>query len=356
MATSLITTVFAMILLTVLPSLRSCTSLGDGTVEHYSTSEPMKFVVGQSGEEKYTTINEAVAAASMVPEDRRVQIRIRKGVYDEIVIINRTNVELVGDGMGRTIITGNRRVTPTLRTINTATVYATKHAVGFTARRITFRNTAGVGEPAVALHSGADRSAFYRCRFEGYQDTLYAHAGRQFYRACIIVGTVDFIFGNATAVFQNTKIFLRSPQPGAVGSGFITAQSRHDPYDVSGFVLHYCQVWREPGSGPMNVYLGRPWRTYSRVVFMNTYLDESINPEGWSQWDNNTPIPDTVYYAEYRNSGPGSETIRRKMWPGYHLLSEDEAMQFTVRRFLLSGEEQEHWLSAAKVPFFDGLN
>lgn len=83
---------------------------------------------------------------------------------------------------------------------------------GFIGRGITFRNSAGPEKhQAVAVRCGGDFSVFYRCGFEGYQDTLYVHSQRQFYRDCYIYGTVDFIFGNAAVVFQSCNIYARRP-------------------------------------------------------------------------------------------------------------------------------------------------
>lgn len=82
---------------------------------------------------------------------------------------------------------------------------------GFICRDLTVENTAGPAKhQAVALRSDSDLSVFYRCEFAGYQDTLYAHSLRQFFRDCYISGTVDFIFGNAAAVFQNSQVTNRS--------------------------------------------------------------------------------------------------------------------------------------------------
>lgn len=81
-------------------------------------------------------------------------------------------------------------------------IFAAVVGDGFITQDITFRNTAGAtNHQAVALRSGSDLSVFYRCSFEGYQDTLYVYSDRQFYRECDIYVTVDFIFGDATVVF-----------------------------------------------------------------------------------------------------------------------------------------------------------
>ena len=80
---------------------------------------------------------------------------------------------------------------------------------------ITFINSAGSSnEQAMALRSTSHLSAFYQCRFEGFQDTLFVGNGTQFYRSCEIYGSVDFIFGDAAAVFQNCDIYVRNPPPG----------------------------------------------------------------------------------------------------------------------------------------------
>ncbi|KAL2337536.1 hypothetical protein Fmac_011982 [Flemingia macrophylla] len=126
---------------------------------------------------------------------------------------------------GRTIITGSKSVGGGVTTFRSATVAVVGDR--FIAQDITFRNTAGAANhQAVALRSGSDLSVFYRCSFEGYQDTLYVYSDRQFYRECDIYGTVDFIFGNASVVFQNCNLYARNP-PNKVNT--ITAQGRTDP-------------------------------------------------------------------------------------------------------------------------------
>ncbi|KAJ7011476.1 hypothetical protein NC653_001800 [Populus alba x Populus x berolinensis] len=107
---------------------------------------------------------------------------------------------------------------------------------GFFARDIKFINTAGAEmHQAVAFRSGSDMSVLFRCAFDGFQDTLYAHSNRQFYRDCDITGTVDFMFGNAAVVFQNCNIQPRQPLPNQFNT--ITAQEKKDPNQNTGISI-----------------------------------------------------------------------------------------------------------------------
>ncbi|MQM09968.1 hypothetical protein Taro_042854 [Colocasia esculenta] len=193
---------------------------------------------------------------------------------------------------------------------------------GFVAKDITFRNTAGPANgQALALRVAADKTVFYRCSIQGYQDTLYAHAFRQFYSDCSIYGTIDFIFGNAAAVFQNCSIVLRRPKPG--GGNVIMANSRTDPGQITGLVAHRCTIKASPEFYPfrhwVGSFLGRPWKVRSTAVIMESNIDDSIHPRGWLEWSGSFAL-DTLYFAEYHNNGPGADTSGRVTWPGFHIL------------------------------------
>ena len=225
---------------------------------------------------------------------------------------------------------------------------------GFLAVDLTVRNTAGPSKgQAVALRSGADLSAFFRCSFEAYQDTLYTHSNRQFYRECDIYGTVDFIFGNAAVVLQACNIYPRLPLKGQFNA--VTAQGRTDPNQVTGTSLHNCTFRAAAdlaaSNGTTKTYLGRPWKDYSRTVVMQSYLDSVIQPAGWHEWSGNQSLS-TLYYAEYNNSGPGSNTTGRVTWSGFHVLTNaSDAEPFTVAPFIAGNS----WLPQTGVPYNDTL-
>ncbi|KAG5251434.1 pectinesterase [Salix suchowensis] len=318
-----------------------------------SPASQANIVVARDGSGNVKTIKEAVDAASKRSGTGRYVIYVKAGTYNENVEVGKKvkNVMFVGDGMGKTIVTGSKSVGGGTTTFKSATFAVVGD--NFIARDMTFRNTAGANNhQAVALRSGSDFSVFYKCSFEGYQDTLYVHSQRQFYRECDIYGTVDFIFGNAAVVFQNCNIYARNP-PNKTNT--ITAQGRTDPNQNTGISIHNCRVTAasdlKPVQSSVKTYLGRPWKEYSRTVFMKTFLDSLINPAGWMPWSGNFALK-TLYYGEYMNTGSGSSTANRVNWKGYRVItSSSEASKFTVGSFI-SGS---NWLPATNIPFTAGL-
>ncbi|KAK9275117.1 hypothetical protein L1049_022376 [Liquidambar formosana] len=298
-------------------------------------------IVASNGSGDYRLIGEAVRMAPHNSMNRYV-IKIMAGLYNENVEISRekVNIMLVGDGMSSTVIMGSKSFVDGFSTFTSATL--TVVGDKFLARDLTIINTAGPQKhQAVALRVNSN-SAFYRCNFSSYQDTLYAHSLRQFYRECTIQGMIDFIFGNAAAVFQNCHILVRQPIPGQ--KNMITAQGREDPNQNTGISLQHCSIMAAPDftmdeRRNFSTFLGRPWRNYSRTMVMKSYLGDLIHPQGWCKWNNYSTL-DTVEYMEYMNFGPGSNTERRVTWGGYRKnCSEDIAKQFTVGEFLHAADD-----------------
>ncbi|RCV24111.1 hypothetical protein SETIT_5G058300v2 [Setaria italica] len=303
-------------------------------------------VVAQDGSGRYRTVSEAVARAPSHSK-RKYVIYVKRGVYHENVEVRKkkTNIVLVGEGMGETVISGSRSFSGGWTTFRSAT-FAVAGA-GFVARDLTIRNTAGpAAHQAVALRVDSDRSAFFRVAVEGYQDTLYAHSLRQFYRDCRVAGTVDFVFGNGIAVLQRTLVATLPLAPGQTGS--VTAQGRRDPNQNTGFAFHGCVV-----EAAHPTFLGRPWKPFSRVVVMESYLGPGVQARGWLEWaatgaGEHAVALATLFYGEYRNYGPGAGVAGRVRWPGYHAIVDAAvAGRFTVRRFI----DGLAWLPGTGVTF-----
>jgi pectinesterase len=292
------------------------------------------------------------------PKGGRVYIEIAPGTYNERVIVtqNHPNVTLIGTGKSpsETIITNSLNAKQAGGTFFTETVRV--DGPGFQADNITFQNTAGNTGQAVAVANRSDRSIFKHCRFLGHQDTLFADYGRQYYVDSYIEGGVDFIFGNAQAVFNRSELHANGP-------GYLTAQSRTSPTQATGYVIIDSKVTSgldlappmnsgTPGSKSTaaahnTIGLGRPWRPYSRVVYIHTDLPADLNPEGWNNWGN-PANESTAYYGEFGNTGPGANFLRRVSWS--HRLTSDQANRFLPQNFLRGADNWNPIPAAAHLP------
>jgi pectinesterase len=320
---------------------------------HVRVSPDVK--TGIEGTTEFPTIQMAMdhhPFAGLWPNGKpgRVYIEIAPGVYHERVIVtqNHTNITLVG--MGKTpadvVITNSLNAKQAGGTFFTETVEI--NGAGFEADNITFENTAGNTGQAVAAAVRADKAVFKHCRFLGHQDTLFADYGRQYYVDSYIEGGVDFIFGNATAVFDHSEIHANGP-------GYLTAQSRTSPRQTTGYVIIDCKVTSgiEPANGetpPLRrdtISLGRPWRPYSRVVYINTELPADVIPDGWNVWGKTDSVPQ-AYYAEFHSTGPGANAAARVSWS--HQLTPRQAAQFRPREFLAGVDHWDPIAAAAKMP------
>ncbi|CAL5350627.1 unnamed protein product [Camellia sinensis] len=324
-----------------------------GTTISLQTNIIFNATVAQDGSGNYRRINDAIAAAPMhISVTNRYYIRVKPGIYSEYVAVgeDKTNIALIGDDAATTKITGNRSNATGFGTTQSATM--TVDGEGFIGQSLTIENSAPINSgQAVALNNNANHSAFYKCIFMGYQDTLLANKNSQFYKNCEISGTVDFIFGSASAVFQDCGIYVRRLSPPNV----ITANGgKHDPTSSNfGFSFQNCTINVAPElrsrKNEVKAFLGRPWKNYATVVFMESYLDEIVLPEGWTWCCNNT----IMMFAEYNNRGPGADTSRRAKLSGYNVFkSATEATPFTVSK-LIDGDS---WIPQTGIPYRGGLN
>ncbi|KAL1352956.1 probable pectinesterase/pectinesterase inhibitor 61 [Arachis hypogaea] len=312
-------------------------------------------IVSKNGDGTVKTIAEAIKKAPEKSSHRFI-IYVKQGRYEEDTLKvgrKKTNIMFIGDGRGKTVITGKKNVADGITTFRTASFAAS--GAGFIARDITFENYAGPQKhQAVALRVSADHAVVYRCSIKGYQDACYVHSNRQFFRECDIYGTVDFIFGNAAVVFQKCIMYARKPM--AQQKNTITAQNRKDPNQNTGISIHDCRILPAPdlaaAKGSVSTFLGRPWKQYSRTVYLLSYMDDHINPSGWLPWNGDFAL-DTLYYGEYMNSGPGAAVGQRVKWKGYRVITSTvEASRFTVAQFI-SGSA---WLPSTGVAFLAGLS
>lgn len=304
-------------------------------------------LVAADGSGDYKSIQSAINA---VPDQNigRTFIFIKNGVYYEKVLVPETKpfISLIGESEDGTILSYDdnpKKTAPDgtslgLGTYNDYTIQIKGH--DFTAKHMTFKNTSGSGAgQAVAVDVYADKASFYNCKIIGYQDTLltrnltnnsdptnYANNStvqtyRSYFKDSYISGSVDFIFGPGTAVFENSELY-------SILAGHVTAAStpqgqKYGYVFLNNKVTSAALLRKAAGSAD----LGRPWRPYAKTVYLNTFMQDHISPTGWNNFGNSSNEA-TAYYAEYNSSGPGANPTARLSWT--HQLSDEQAQQYTI--------------------------
>ncbi len=304
------------------------------------------FVVASDGSGDFKTVQEAVDAAPNESEKRTV-IRIEPGIYKAHTVIPKAkiNLSLVGDNAKTTILTNDLTVKSLgedgkeVGTIGSASVVV--NADGFQAKNLAFENNAPHIAQALAIYVQGDRAIFRDCRFLGWQDTIRVRKGRQYFRDCYISGRTDFIYGEATALFDRCEIHV-------LEAGWISAANTPETQKY-GLIFSGCKISGEAGVQTM---LGRPWRGWAHTVWLDTEMENVIAPAGWHNW-NKPEAEATVRYAEFGSKTPDGEPIdvsQRVAWA--KKLSAEEAAAYTVERVLAGDDGWNPLLEIAARPTF----
>jgi len=276
-------------------------------------------VVAKDGSGDYTTVQAAFNAAP-VNYTGTFTIYVKPGVYYEKLNLyaNKVNIVLKGDHPDSTILTYDDNASSAGSTSGS---YSTAiEPNDFTAMNITFRNT-NQDAQAVALRVNGDRQSYYGCKLLGFQDTYYTYGtGRIYMKHCYIEGSVDFIFGRSTVVFDSCEINENR------NGGKLTAASTEFESKFGYVFLDSKITADEIGyeGTPVNLFvLGRPWQKAPRTVFINCEEPAALSGAGWETWN---VLP--AIYAEYKCFGPGSDTTYRISIS--RQLTDEEALDYTV--------------------------
>ncbi|WP_337966154.1 pectate lyase [uncultured Flavobacterium sp.] len=298
-------------------------------VSAIETSDKKKvdfFTVALDGSGDFTKIQDAINACPSFPYEK-VTLYIKNGIYNEKVRIPEWNTRLVliGESKEKTIIQFDDNFSK-INSGRNSTFYTYTvlvEADDFSASNLTIKNTSGDNGQAIALSLTGNRTQISNCNILGNQDTLYLSGkeAKQHFKECYIEGTTDFIFGSATALFENCEIH-------SLKNSYITAAST--PQDtVFGFVFKDCKLTASPLVEA--VYLGRPWRIYAKTVYINCDMGKHIKPEGWENWSK-SEAEKSAFYAEYNCKGEGFQPAKRVSWS--HQLQENEAEKYTIENIL----------------------
>jgi len=285
------------------------------------------YVISKDASTKYHSIQEVLNAIPSGNE-KPVRVYIKKGIYNEVVVVDasKNNITLIGEDATNTIINFNNHSGvkaangDTLNTWTCASVFI--YGNDFQAQNLTFSNQAGfTAGQAVALRVEGNRASFFNCKMIGFQDVLFLSGNgvKHYFEDCYIEGTTDFIFGAATAIFKNCQIHSKK-------NSHVTAASTNSIIPF-GFVFMNCKLTADTTLN--KVSLGRPWSPTASVTYLNCWLDKHILSEGWNNWKN--PANElTARFSEFNSTGPGANTTGRVPWSKQ--LTEAQAANFTLQK------------------------
>ena len=302
-----------------------------------------RIVVDINGGGDFSTVREAVLS---IKNGDDTEIFIKKGTYKEKIVIDKPNLKFIGEDCRDTILTyddGANYIDPEtgepMGTFKTASFHILRSGENFSARDITFVNSAGMGDvvgQAVAVYVDCDRASFKNCLFLARQDTLLTapmhedikkepeRINRQYFEDCYIEGDVDFIFGGATAIFKNCEIL--GLDRGKEINGYYTAACTAENLKF-GYVFMDCKFTTDSAKDE-TYFLGRPWREFAKTVFLNCHMGGHMHRSGFSKWKNFEERSETCYYAQYNSKGEGFDKNSIAEWT--YILSDDEAKEYTL--------------------------
>ena len=284
--------------------------------------------VRKDGSGKFKTITDAVKSID-VGNTNRVIISIGPGEYKEKVKVERFKPYITFYGT-------DPKNMPIISFAGTAAKYGTVDSATlivesdyFVAANIIIANSAPrpdgkrPGAQAVALRISGDSAAFYNCKFKGFQDTICDDKGDHFFKDCYIEGTVDFIFGEGRSIYLNSEIKVIPGDPVA----YIVAHARKNSDGVGGYSFVHCKV---TGTGH-NAYLARAWMEAARTIYSYCTLSGVVHPEGFADHKKQN-MQKTVYFGEYKNTGPGASVKGRAKFAKQ--LTDKEAQTFISLEYI----------------------
>nr|WP_216377811.1 pectinesterase family protein [Streptomyces asoensis] len=288
-----------------------------------------KPTVAADGSGTYTTVQAAVDA---VPSGNTqpVVITIAPGTYREIVTIpsNKPYITLrgLGSSSSATVIVNNHSAGG-YGTSGSATMFANGH--DFTATNLTVSNdfdesTTTSGQQAVALNLNADRAVFNNVRLLGDQDTFLVNTGaRAYVLNSYVEGTVDFIFGAGTIVFNDCDIYEKRTTGGPITAASTDIAKRY------GFLFYRSNI---TGATNNTTQLGRPWYPDAQVLYRESSLSATLaTAQPWTDMSSNSW--QNARFSEYRNTGAGATVNSNRPQ-----LSDAAAADYTPQKYLAGSD------------------
>lgn len=184
-------------------------------------------------------------------------------------------------------------------------------------------------ERACVIFIEADQSEFKDCQFLSSQDTMFTgnNTEHTYFKNCVIEGTTDYICGDGSAVFDSCTLSMYGYGDKAASGSIIVASKA---LSQLGYLFNNCKVVKTsyPGinKGITKTYFARPWRADSKVVFLNTEVEDAntIAPAGFTSMSNVTPAK-AKYYEYNTHLADGTKVSTSSRAAGVNKMTDEEA-------------------------------
>lgn len=359
-------------LLTSRISNRSSVDLSDSSSSTASTTGILEanstvpadgdYIVSKSpinGKTVYSSFTAVIAAIQGISSKQVVTVFIYPGVYQEQIVFNRSGTTIFRGysedpfnyAQNQVILQNSHGVDTQADQSNSDSATLYSRAKYLQLYNINLNNIFGQTHNYASLGFASGNNgytSFYGCQITGNQDTFDLNTGTSvFAYNTLVQGSIDFIWGAGSAYFLNSTLV-----PNTDG-GSIAAMKRASSTEPAGLVFDQCTIASVQTVSGGSIYLGRPYNNYSRVAYINTYLDKSIAAAGWSVWSKTDPRTSGILFGEYHNHGPGATTSKRAAFS--QQLSDADAAQFQLANFFAN--QGTSWINMTyvkTVPFSAG--
>ena len=192
-------------------------------------------------------------------------------------------------------------------------------------------------ERACVIFIEADQSEFKDCQFLSSQDTMFTgnNTEHTYFKNCVIEGTTDYICGDGSAVFDGCTLSMYGYGDKAASGSIIVASKA---LSQLGYLFNNCKVVKTsyPGinNGITKTYFARPWRADSKVVFLNTEVEDAntIAPAGFTSMSNVTPAK-AKYYEYNTHLADGTKVSTSSRAAGVNKMTDEEASEVKLEDY-----------------------
>ena len=254
---------------------------------------------------------DAIDAANGMSGTDRIYVYVPNGTYDlgqtTLTTIGRNNISIIGESMEGTIIKNRpikEGIAITATLLNTASnTYLQDLTLDCIAPYGTGDDTKSA-ERGVCFQDKGNQTIMKNVYLKGLQDTYYSNGAEGmtgYFETCKIEGTVDFICGSGSILFNECDLYVADRSQSKTSANVITAPATYA--SEKGYAFYGCTI--DGTDNQKDKYnLGRPWQKSPAATYVNTTMKINASSAGWTSMNK----ADAIRFHEFNTkNAEGSE-------------------------------------------------